>query len=91
MDGLRTLLETHLFDYSGNAYSHRVCVDFYRQIRQEQKFDSFDQLKAQIGRDIEEAKLYFSKEYGEAVDVLAAPDVSTSLSSPPPRRTICRT
>ena len=59
VDGLKTLLEAHLFDYSGDAYGQRICVDFYQQIRQEQKFDSFAELKLQIGRDIEAAKQYF--------------------------------
>jgi len=57
--GIKTLLEVHLFNYDGDAYGHRVCVDFYAQIRQEQKFDSFDALKEQIQNDIVQAKDYF--------------------------------
>lgn len=57
--GVRTLLESHLFDYSGDAYGQRICVDFYAQIRQEKKFSSFDDLKAQIQKDIIKAKNYF--------------------------------
>lgn len=57
--GLKTLLEVHLFDYAGDAYGQRVCVDFHRQIRQERKFSSFEMLKQQIHADIIEAKAYF--------------------------------
>ena len=57
--GVKTLLEVYLFDYSGDAYGQRVCVDFYAQIRQEQKFDTFDALKRQIQADIIKAKDYF--------------------------------
>ena len=57
--GIKTLLEVHLFDYSGIAYGERVCVEFCTQIRQEQKFDSFEALKKQIQHDITKTKIYF--------------------------------
>jgi len=59
--GLKTLLEVHLFDYAGDAYGRRVCVNFHEQIRAEQKFDSFELLKQQIQADIIQAKAYFEK------------------------------
>lgn len=62
VDGLTNLLEVHLFDYQGDAYGKRVCVEFFEQIRQEKKFASFDALKAQIARDKEQAKAYFTQE-----------------------------
>ena len=57
--GLKTLLETHLFDYDGDAYGRRICVDFCARIREERKFESFDALKAQIAKDILQAQSYF--------------------------------
>ena len=57
--GSKTLLEVHLFDYQGDAYGQRVCVQFHKQIRREQKFASFDALKLQIQRDILQAQSYF--------------------------------
>ncbi len=59
--GVKNLLEVHLFRYSGTAYGMRVCVEFCTQIRQEQKFDSFDALKKQIQRDVITAKAYFGQ------------------------------
>ena len=49
--GLKTLLEVHLFDFSGDVYGERICVQFISKIRDEIKFDSFDDLKAQIKED----------------------------------------
>lgn len=61
VDGLTNLLEVHLFNYQGDAYGKRVCVEFFEQIRQEQKFDSLDALKAQIAMDTDKAKAYFAQ------------------------------
>ena len=49
--GRRTVLEAHVFDWSGDAYGRYVDVGFVAKIRDERKFDSFEALKAQIGRD----------------------------------------
>ena len=57
--GVRTLLEVHLFDFDKSIYGERVCVEFVRKIRDEQKFESFDALKAQIAIDTERAREVF--------------------------------
>ena len=59
VDGLKTLLEVHLFEFSGDIYGHRICVEFIEKIRDEKKFESFDDLKMQIGRDCESARQLF--------------------------------
>ena len=59
VDGLRTLLEVHLFNFDRSVYGRRVCVEFVRKIRDERKFDSFDQLKNQIMKDAESARGLF--------------------------------
>ncbi|MGI9316459.1 MAG: bifunctional riboflavin kinase/FAD synthetase [bacterium] len=56
VDGLRTLLEVHLFDFDRSIYGERVCVEFVHKIRDEKKFDSFEALKAQIKKDAESAR-----------------------------------
>ncbi|GJL95138.1 MAG: riboflavin biosynthesis protein [Hyphococcus sp.] len=50
------LLETHLFDFSGDLYRKPIEVEFVDFIRDEQKFDGLDALKAQIARDCETAQ-----------------------------------
>lgn len=49
-------LEVHLFDFDGNLYGQRLNVRFLHKLRDEQKFDSIEDLKTQILQDMEEAK-----------------------------------
>ena len=50
------LLEVHLFDFDGDLYGHQIEVALHHYQRPEAKFESIDELVAQIGRDAEEAK-----------------------------------
>jgi riboflavin kinase / FMN adenylyltransferase len=50
------LLELHLFDFDRDIYGEDVEVRFVRYLRPEQKFNSLDELKAQIARDVEQAR-----------------------------------
>ena len=59
--GMRTLLEVHLFDFEGEIYGKHVHVDFLRKLRDERRFDSFDDLKAQIRRDADQARAFLSR------------------------------
>ncbi len=54
--GTEMRLETHLFDWEGDLYGHRLEIQFIERIRSEQKFDGMDALKAQISRDCAAAK-----------------------------------
>ena len=58
--GMKTLLEVHLFDFDGDIYGRHVHVDFLKKLRDERRFDSFDELKAQILRDAEQARTFFA-------------------------------
>jgi riboflavin kinase/FMN adenylyltransferase len=49
--GAEPLLEAHLFDYEGDLYGRRIETALLKFIRPEQKFASFDALKAQIADD----------------------------------------
>ena len=60
VDGKEPLLEVHVFDYSGNLYNELLTIRFKRKLRDEQAFDGIDALKAQIDRDIAEAKEWFA-------------------------------
>ena len=55
-DNPERLLELHLFDLDRDIYGQDVEVRFTRYLRAEQKFDSLDELKAQIARDVEAAR-----------------------------------
>ena len=58
VQGTENRLETHLFDFNKDVYGKTVCVELVKFIRKEKKFDSFDDLKAQILIDVEQAKKY---------------------------------
>ena len=56
-------VETHIIGYEGNLYSSYIRVNFYKYLREEKRFESFDALKEQISRDICKAKEYFGYRY----------------------------
>lgn len=61
VDGAGTaVLETHLFDFNRNIYGHYVEVHFKAKLRDEIRFASLDELKAQIARDVEAARIFFA-------------------------------
>ena len=59
VDGMRTLLEVHLFDFDRDIYGCHVHVDFLHKLRDERRFDSFEKLKEQILLDVEQAHDFF--------------------------------
>jgi riboflavin kinase / FMN adenylyltransferase len=54
----RHLLEVHLFEFQGEIYGRHVQVEFRLKLREERKFDSFNELKLQIDRDAAAAREY---------------------------------
>jgi riboflavin kinase/FMN adenylyltransferase len=50
------LLEVHLFDFDGDLYGQRMSVEFVGKLRDEQKFDGLDPLKAQMDHDAHMAR-----------------------------------
>jgi len=54
------LLETFLFDFSGDLYGEACSVSFFGWLRGEEKFDGLDALVAQIRRDEQEARALLS-------------------------------
>lgn len=56
--GEKPVLETHLFDFTGDAYGELVEIVPLKQLRGERTFESLDALKAQIARDSEQARDY---------------------------------
>jgi riboflavin kinase/FMN adenylyltransferase len=54
--GTDLLLETFLFDFSGDLYGRRLRVRLVDYLRPEKKFDGIDELKAQIAADSQKAR-----------------------------------
>jgi len=53
------LLEVYLFDFNRSIYGEHLMVEFCHKIRDEKKFDNFEQLKHQIELDAVTARNYF--------------------------------
>ena len=45
-------VEAHLLDYEGDLYNSEIRLDFVRRLRDEQRFSSSDELRAQIEKDV---------------------------------------
>ena len=60
-NGTRKQLEVHLFNCQQNLYGQRLEVEFHKKIRDEIKFPSFDELKQQINKDVNQAQQFFSQ------------------------------
>jgi len=50
------LVETYLIDYKGNLYGRELAIDVIGHLRDEKKFDTAEQLKEQIAKDIKQGK-----------------------------------
>ncbi len=53
------LLEVHLFDWRGDLYGRHLRVKFLQKLREEEKYDGLDALRAAIARDAAQARDYF--------------------------------
>ncbi|PWL25311.1 MAG: bifunctional riboflavin kinase/FMN adenylyltransferase [Altererythrobacter sp. XM-24bin4] len=56
----KELLEPYFFDFSGDLYGQKIEVAFHHFLRGEAKFDSLDELTAQMEKDCAEAKRLLS-------------------------------
>jgi riboflavin kinase/FMN adenylyltransferase len=55
-------VETHLLNYAGDLYHKELRIEFVQKLRDEQRFASPAELKAQIEKDIREAEMILVKE-----------------------------
>lgn len=62
VDGVRPMLEIHLFTPSQDFYGQYFEVSFLSKIRDEIKFSGIDTLKTQIALDVQASRAYFSTE-----------------------------
>ncbi|HXN30907.1 MAG TPA: bifunctional riboflavin kinase/FAD synthetase [Polyangiaceae bacterium] len=54
--GAKRTIETFLLDFAGDLYGRRLRLHLVARLRDEQKFGSLDELKAQIARDVVAAR-----------------------------------
>lgn len=66
-DSGRILLETHVFDYSGDCYGKLLRVEFLQKIRNEEKYVDLPTLTAAIERDVQQTRTWFQQQTSFAV------------------------
>lgn len=59
-NGTNLSFEVHIIGYEGNLYGKDLHLEFIKRIREEKKFASTNELKAQIHKDIEQASALFT-------------------------------
>ncbi len=60
-DSIKANLEVHLLDRNIELYGQHIEVCFRHKLRDEKKFDSVDELKLNIARDIENTRAWFAQ------------------------------
>lgn len=50
--GKKSILEVHILNFDKEIYGETIKVTFFKKIRDEKKFSSLDELKAQIAQDL---------------------------------------
>jgi riboflavin kinase/FMN adenylyltransferase len=60
----KRMVETHLLGFKGDLYDKEIRVEFVQKVRDEQRFPSPEELKAQMGRDVQQVEAILRKEPG---------------------------
>jgi riboflavin kinase/FMN adenylyltransferase len=55
------IFEVHLFDFDGELYGRTVTVSFLHHLRDEEAFDSHEELRQQLTRDLEDSRRYLAE------------------------------
>ena len=58
--GTTTLLEVYILDFDEQIYGAEVNVEFIHKIRDEARYESLDELKAQIAKDVSAVREFFN-------------------------------
>jgi riboflavin kinase/FMN adenylyltransferase len=58
--GDKRLVETYIIDYKGELLGQRLTIDLVDRLRDEKRFDTVEELKSQMGRDVEQARQILS-------------------------------
>ncbi len=63
INGENQTLEVHLFECESDLYNKELRLSFLEKIREEQKFDSLEELKIQLEKDKEICKRTLTEKY----------------------------
>jgi riboflavin kinase/FMN adenylyltransferase len=59
--GGKHLVETYVIDYEGELLGQGLTIDLVDKLRDEKRFDTVEELKSQMDRDVEQARQILSK------------------------------
>jgi riboflavin kinase/FMN adenylyltransferase len=62
--GSQRLVEVYLLDYHGDLYGQELAIDIIERLRDEKKFDTPEQLKKQIAKDVKQGIAILKKREG---------------------------
>jgi len=51
VDGQNKKIEVHILDFNKEIYGKKICITFVKKVRDEQKFESLDDLRKQLEKD----------------------------------------
>ena len=60
-DAKKLLVEAHILDFNDNIYAKPIKIEFLKKIRNERRFDSVNELKAQIIKDVDASRAFFAQ------------------------------
>jgi riboflavin kinase / FMN adenylyltransferase len=60
-ENYQRVVESHILGFSADVYGERVELSFFKRLREERIFPTVMDLSAQIGRDVEAAREFFSR------------------------------
>jgi riboflavin kinase / FMN adenylyltransferase len=60
-EGIKRAHEVHIFDFNKNIYGEKITVDFLTRLRGDEKFDTKEELIAQIDKDKENTLKFIAK------------------------------
>jgi riboflavin kinase/FMN adenylyltransferase len=59
-ENYQRVVESHILDFANDVYGERVEIEFHKRLREERLFPTVMDLSAQIRRDVEATREYFS-------------------------------
>jgi riboflavin kinase/FMN adenylyltransferase len=75
INGTRTLLEIHLLDFDGHIYGKYLNVNFLHKLRDEERYDSLDELKMHMSSDLDRARAFFQDYHPQKTQLESGNDV----------------
>ena len=63
VDGIKESIEIHFFNFGKDLYDQKIQIDLLHRIRDEQKFESVNALKAQLQKDKQTALHYIASHH----------------------------